>query len=538
MVKIRRFLYSLCIVILLLSSAAGREMARAADEVPKRQTTLVVSVTQYEWWLIRWSDNQIVCVLVVEHEGLPRGEEIAKTCGGTLYESWKATPPCAGAGKEPPVTSACAGMYLFLAGFRAVERTLTIDLPMPSVWVTLANCSPTPPGNLCTVLPSLRLTGEEPLPNERIVAIHAVVDEIEHTCNAAMCDIPLRPTTLEGMTIEFWADSSFGDASEHFTALVRVVDSGVRVTSAGAGWYVDVMSSQWRGGEIETCAQVWDVFLPAGGPPFWLSMPEREELMASTEPYYYLAGRLIDKGLVDAQDCPADGLLANGYATACGLEKARSLVELWQNQFDPRIYHVAEETGLPAMLMKKLFAQESQFWPGVFRVAREYGLGQLTDQGADTILLWNPSFFEQFCPLVLEASACSRGYLKLQDDERAILRGALAVQANADCAACPAGIDLRQADFSVMLFAQTLLANCGQVSRTMYNATQQSPGAVSSYEDLWRFTLVNYHAGPGCLAYAIHTTWDEAEPMDWEHVATHFTEACQSAVDYVTLITR
>jgi hypothetical protein len=242
---------------------------------------------------------------------------------------------------------------------------------------------------------------------------------------------------------------------------------------------------------------------------------------------------LIFQGLVDASECTNNGLLVNGYADACGLDKARPLVDLWQNQFDNRILDVAKETNLPAQLMKNLFAQESQFWPGVFRIPQEYGLGQITDQGADTILLWNKPFFDSFCPLILSEIECSKGYLRLDEEERAILRGALAVEANSDCPECPSGVDLIHTDMSVMLFAQGILANCDQVGQTIYNATNKIPGSVSRYEDLWRFTLANYNGGAGCLAFAIFRTWGLREPMDWEHVSSHLTQPCQGVIAYV-----
>jgi len=56
-----------------------------------------------------------------------------------------------------------------------------------------------------------------------------------------------------GSTIEFWADSSYGDSSEHYTAMVRVVDSGVSPAPGGSGWYVDVISTQWVGEPLGGC---------------------------------------------------------------------------------------------------------------------------------------------------------------------------------------------------------------------------------------------------------------------------------------------
>lgn len=524
--------------LLSLTAWGIHDVTAEEEEPPKRQTTIFVSFIEYEWWLIRWEDNQVACQIFVDHEGVPDKKEVLSSCGKELYEEWEKTPACEVEDIEDGSITSCLGMYLHQVSQRPAERSVAIDLPIPTVWVTLSGCLLEPPGNICENIPSLLLSGEEILPNEHITAIHYTLGENTFTCEADVCEIPLSPTPLQGMEVEFWVDSSFGDSSEHFIALVRVLDSGVLPSPISGNWYVDVLSSQWRGGPVESCAQVWQAFPPAGDSPRWLSTPPQMELLETDEPYFYLAGRLIDHSLVDASECPSDGLLANGYANACGLEKATPMVTLWQNQFDNPIFTVAIETGLPAYLMKNLFAQESQFWPGVFRVAEEFGFGQLTDMGADTILLWNSAFFDQFCPLVLFESVCAEGYLHLEEEESAILRGALALQANADCEGCPTGIDLIHADFSVMLFAQSILANCDQVGQTVYNATNSVPGSVSSYEDLWRFTLANYHVGSGCLSYTIHTAWQQQEPLTWEYVSSHFTEPCQSAVPYVDLIAR
>ena len=259
--------------------------------------------------------------------------------------------------------------------------------------------------------------------------------------------------------------------------------------------------------------------------------------METDIPYNYLAGRLIAQGVVDASSCQGGGLLPNGYADACGLELALPKVQEWQNQFDASIIQVANSTGVPGQLIKNLFAQESQFWPGAFKDPKEFGLGQLTDNGAETILLWNPSFFSQFCPLVLDEKACQRGYIYLSKEYQAILRGALALEAKADCPECEAGIDLTNANFSIKLFAETLLANCEQVAQIVYNATSLTPGEVSSYEDLWRFTIANYHVGPGCLSYAMYIAWTARAEMDWQHISSYLTKPCQSVIPYVEKVT-
>jgi hypothetical protein len=345
-------------------------------------------------------------------------------------------------------------------------------------------------------------------------------------------------TGSQGETIEFWADSSFGDSSKHYTAKVRVVPWGDFVAPDGKTndpylWYVDVISTQWQGAPSASCSQIWESFPDLGGPPAWLTTPARLEDLLTNQPLYYLAGSLIQSGQVDAQDCPGGGLLSAGVANTCGLERAQPAVTEWQNQFDVQMINVGQNTGIPAQLMKNIFSRESQFWPGIFKTYKEAGLGQLTENGADTVLLWNPSFFNQFCPLVFEKTVCGQGFFQLSDSQRSLIRGALVNKVNASCPDCPSGIDLTQAAFSVNVFASSLLANCEQTGQVIFNNTGKNAGLVSSYVDLWRFTLVNYNAGSGCLEEAVKQSIQEGKPITWDNVSARLDEACHGAVSYV-----
>lgn len=522
----------LCLTITLIQV---NFIAFAEDE--GRQTTIIVSYTEFEWWLISWIDNQIQCQIFVDHEGLPTNSEVFNACGEDLFDEWQDTPSCDSIEKGDENISECKGFYLHLVSSQQKEREVTIELPQAQVWISLEGCTPIPPENRCDLLPTLFFSGEEPLPNEEITAIHGIYDGEPFSCEEESCLLPLNATPLEGVTVEFWADSSFGDISERFTAQVRVIDSGAQTAPSGGGWFVDILSSQWRGAEPSNCTQTWDTFPPIGGSTDWLASPDQTELLASNDALYYLAGRLIFQGLVDSSECPSAGLLPNGYANACGLKSAQAEVEQWQNQFDARIIETSQEIGVPGQLLKNLFAQESQFWPGVFRVPYEFGLGQITDSGADTIFLWNSSFFEQFCPLVLANETCQEGYLHIKAEDQALLRGALALQAKADCHVCPIGVDLTNVDESISLFANTLQANCEQVAQIIFTATNESAGSVSDFENLWRFTIANYHAGPGCLSYAIHKTWSYNKDLTWENVLEYLTEPCQGVIPYVDKIT-
>jgi len=110
---------------------------------------------------------------------------------------------------------------------------------------------------------------------------------------------------------------------------------------------------------------------------------------------------------------------------------------------------------------------------------------------------------------------------------------------NAACPDCPEGIDLRQANFSISIFARSLLANCEQVGQIIYNHTQKPAGESALYEDLWRLTLVNYNAGPGCLNSAVGLTLGSNYPLTWENVIRHLQPgACQTSIDYVNDIAK
>jgi len=192
-------------------------------------------------------------------------------------------------------------------------------------------------------------------------------------------------------------------------------------------------------------------------------------------------------------------------------------------------------------LLKNLFSRESQFWPGQFTDRKDVGLGQLTENGADTVFLWNRSFFDEFCPLVLDPTLCeSTSYSELETNQQNLLRGALVASVNATCEKCPLGIDLARANFSVEVFGRTLLANCEQTGKIIKDVTGDSAGKTLGYEDMWRLTLVNYNAGAGCLAEAVQQSYqpDVEPPLSWDFIAQALDPACQGAIGYVNDISQ
>ncbi|MCC6498671.1 MAG: hypothetical protein IT313_00240 [Anaerolineales bacterium] len=517
-------------------ASSGRATAAPVSDPPgpDRFSVTIVEYTKYTWWMARWGTNKLICKIEVDHEGLPNLNDIYSDCAKDDFDDWVKQKPC----REYDV-NLCIGNYLVLVDSQPAQKEISTKLPPPIVQMALENCNPvyTSSTSICELEPIFILTGIEPLPDHEITQIAGLYEEQEFTCGSP-CRLRLPTTGADGATLQFWAYSSYGDSSQIFSARVRVAP-----TDAGnpdqAFWYVDVLSSQWAGVPVASCVQTWGALPPIGGPPEWLSTPTQSESLGTDVPYTYLAANLIRNGVVDAGSCPDSGLNPETEtASTCGMEAAREAVTQWQNQFDTIILNVAQDTGVPANLLKNLFAKESQFWPGS-SAKSDVGLGQLTEHGADTTLLWNPPFFNQFCPLVMDAETCAGGYVSLDKEQQAYARVSLIRAVNAVCEDCPLGIDLDRANFSIGVFAHTLLANCEQAGQLVKNVTSKPmAGNAASYEDLWKFSLVNYHAGPGCLGDALEVANAEQLELNWENVSSKLSKGCAGAGDYVNTISK
>jgi len=499
---------------------------------PDRYSVTTVDYTKYFWWMIRWGETDIECEIVVDHEGMPTPGDVYVDCGEDIYNKWVEQKPCT----EIDI-SLCSGFYLVMVDNQPAQKQISTKLQAPIVQVTLENCNPiyTSSTNICEVEPILVLTGIEPLQDYSITGIEGLYNGQPFNCGA-VCRLRLPVTNNEIFPLQFWAYSSYGDSSEVFNAQIRVAKQDEGNPDQPFYWYVDVLSDQWAGVPVATCVEAWGVLPPVGGPPEWLSTPTQSETLGTQIPYTYLAANLIRSGAVDISSCADGGLLPDGSASACGIDYARTAVNDWQNQFDDIILNVAKGTGVPAYLLKNLFAIESQFWPGNSK--NDIGLGQLTEQGADTALMWNPPFAKQFCPLVMDSEECSKGYLYMGEENRSYLRLALINAVNATCENCPLGVDLERANFSIGVFAHALMANCEQAAQVVWNYNgKKTPGQLEiSYEDMWKFTLINYNAGGGCLATAFELASDNDEPLTFESIAPYLEPACQGAIEYVNQV--
>jgi len=113
----------------------------------------------------------------------------------------------------------------------------------------------------------------------------------------------------------------------------------------------------------------------------------------------WLAGKLIWGGVVKPKCYPAVNMTTM-IATPCGMAAARQTVIQWQNQFDADIYAAAVAYNVPARLLKRMIAVESQFWPFYTAADGERGVMQITDNGLDVLMRFDgadidPYYFER-----------------------------------------------------------------------------------------------------------------------------------------------
>jgi len=159
-----------------------------------------------------------------------------------------------------------------------------------------------------------------------------------------------------GVTLTFQGESSFGDKTDEYSAYIRVLPWGETSQETGipqrTGYYVDIISPQWRGQQNRACAAIWQAFPPIESAPAWLDTPNDPSELSSSLPLHFLAALLIQRGEVDASDCPGGGLDYPTAANQCGVEKAAEELSAWQNQFDEEIMTTAKEIGIPAQLLK------------------------------------------------------------------------------------------------------------------------------------------------------------------------------------------
>ncbi|MBM3150989.1 MAG: hypothetical protein FJZ96_02085 [Chloroflexi bacterium] len=335
----------------------------------------------------------------------------------------------------------------------------------------------------------------------------------EFICPGTPCELTVSTDSV----IRFWAYTSQGDRSPEYKATVRIT------TPVPGGYKMEVEAIEPDLYYADSCAPIWDMYSVQA--PGWAGMPRTPSELHTEDTLHYLAGRLIDRGVVDASSCPNGGLEGSA-PNGCGIELARQAMIEWQNRYDFDLWLAGKNLGISPYILKTLLLRESQFWPGRSRYfVLEYGLAQINDFGADVALRWDYALYQEVCDGLL--SNCDVPYMSRSASSRAMLRGALIRRVAAECPTCEYGLDMDIAHSSIDTIGRTLRANCSETRLILFYNKSANP----SYEDLWKFTLVSYHSGYYCLDSAIKSVIAKGQRVEWSTVSQQLT--CPGALKYV-----
>jgi hypothetical protein len=495
-----RILWILAITVFftLIFPVSGR-----ADDDP-RNFDEEVTVNIVHWQLARWNDGVAVCDLYLRHETQPVVEEVAQVCGRETANAWLLTPPCGGN------VSGCSGLLLRQIGKSTYTYTRHVNLPSVTMYVTAINCNP---GEWCTSRPEVRVVAEEPLTGHQIIRVHLRIGDREKIYDGSDAILQLPLTNEQGASLEYWAESDFGDESDRFAVKFRSVKEGEEV-SYRFDLLNDASAANLPGGAL-----LWDIFPPANGSlPKLFERPLSAGYLATTNRYAYLAGHLIRAGKVNASNCADGGIYLNGFATQCGEQASAEQVLVWQNKFDSQIYEASLKYNVPPRVLKGVIAQESQFWPESSD-PYERGLGYITEDGVSMLLLWNRDYYLSQCIPIYGLNGCSAGYSSLQADRQVVLRRAVFNK-----------ISTKE---EIDLLAAMLYASAAQTKQMVVNVARTEPANISTYEDMWKMSISNYYSGSGCLGTALRSALKDEKSFSWDEVSPYLLGDCQIAKDYV-----
>lgn len=506
------------VIILLTASTAAvvflltrGNAARAQVVGNGRYKSVEVQTTQYVWELVNLTSGKVICEVVIDREGKPSIQDALNICRDEIYPATPTPPAKSESVGTPQPTALPFNATLFFQNtfwrFVTQREFLKVEkVPLPEIVLNVL----VPPGPLDK--PYITLMAYEPATEYKITSIKGKIDLVDFNCDGDRCDIPLT----QGVHITFKAYSSFGDSSTEVQVTVQLV-------KRDDGYYPTLTSMTPFTIFQDACATIWEK--SPGVTPKWAEFPQLPTGLNTTKTYYYLAGRLISTGIVNAKDCPGEGFLFAGSPNACGIDRARETMIAWQNQYDPVIWSTSRDTGIPPKIVKTLIEKESQFWPGNSRnFIDEYGLAQINELGADVALRWDNDLFQQTCTNVL--GDCGSSFALLPSWQQAMLRGHLTNLINSECPGCVNGFDLTTTNQSINIIDHILKANCSQT-----NYILKDNASTASYEDMWKMTLASYHGGYQCLYNAAEAAFRTGVPFNWENVSSLMT--CPGAKEYV-----
>ena len=194
------------------------------------------------------------------------------------------------------------------------------------------------------------------------------------------------------------------------------------------------------------------------------------------DPLTWLAGRLIWFGVVrptckgGTSGLDPETLAANG----CGMDAARGEISKWQNQWDADIYAAAADRRIPARLLKRMIAVESQFWPLFSNENGETGLLQVSPNGADVMLRYDADL--------------DPNYPKLKVQEQYWKR--LEILNGLTCISCSLDMAVKHMRVMMPMYARLLAA---------YRCRSVEMNAALSGREAWRQAVMDYNGSADYL---------------------------------------
>jgi len=343
------------------------------------------------------------------------------------------------------------------------------------------------------------------------VSISGTVGDQSFECASSPCNLNFPKSGV----ISFHALTGSGAVSEDNQA-------DILVTGSTEGYYLTILTLGKFVVFSDSCGSLWNS--PQSEHPQWAAFPQNPAELNTDKSLHYLASRLMASGVVDAKDCPGGG--SDGTApNPCGLKKVKDQMIAWQNQYDFDIWLAGRDQHIPPVMLKSLLELESQFWPITQRLfLDEIGLGQINQLGVDVLLRTNPVLFQQVCSTALYN--CNLPYTSMSGLDRSLIRGTLALVLDSSCPSCQYGVDLNKASQSIPLIAQIIYSNCMQ-SKSILSAH----GFTANYDDNWKFTMVSYHSGFGCLQAALDKIPASSGEVTWKDIAPNLT--CPGSSEYI-----
>jgi hypothetical protein len=259
----------------------------------------------------------------------------------------------------------------------------------------------------------------------------------------------------------------------------------------------------------------------------WTYVPTTANQLYSADNLQWLAGRLISAQIVDASNCPAGGLAANGYANACGMWLAQPNVIKIQNSLNQAIIDQYTSIGVPPVLLKQLIRTESQFWPSA-DVPGHYGLGNVTTLGAVNALKWNPDLLAIVCGSSENDCIANNVTAEMMFEKMV-----------STCPTCVGGINTEKTNQSVLLLSRVVMTYCQQTAQLIFNATGWRSDLVVDYPTLWKLTMMNYNSGSTCVFNTVRDAFKRTQgPIDWLNLSAVATSGqCSRGIYYANEVT-